>query len=325
MSASGNRVWFQIILAFAALLSSASSVAQSQDQSKEEKDLTISVDVRRVVLYATVRDAKLSSLVGDLKQEDFSIRDNGHPEQIRQFKREDVPVAIGLILDNSQSMMTKRNDVIAAAKTFVRTSNPHDEMFVLHFSDDLRLGLPPDVPFTSDHAMLEEALEHITAMGRTALYDGILAGLRHLQESTLTKKALVVISDGGDNASLAKFPDLVKAAGISGALFYGIGIYDPLDGDAKPGVIRHLASETGGASFFPQSVEEVTGLCESIARDLRNQYMLEYAPESDSKDASFHKVEVRVKDPKHRHLIIRTRTGYYGPAAERGFWEKLPK
>lgn len=324
MSAGGHRVWFQILLAFAVVFSSGAPAAQPQNQDKD-KELTIDVDVRRVVLYTTVREVKLAALVGDLKQEDFSIRDNGRFEQIRQFKREDVPVAIGLILDNSQSMMTKRNEVISAAKAFIRTSNPHDEMFVLHFSDDVRLGLPPDLPFTSDHAKLEQALERITAQGRTALYDGILAGLRHLQESKLTKKALVVISDGGDNASLAKFTALTKAAGISGALFYGIGIYDPTDGDANPGVIRRLASETGGTSFFPESVDEVTGLCESIARDLRNQYMLEYAPESEAQDASFHKVEVRVKDPKHRHLIVRTRTGYYGPAAERGFWEKLPK
>ena len=322
MSAARHRVWFQALLAFAVVVSQWASAARPQDQDKE-KDLNIDVDVRRVVLYATVREAKLANLVSDLKQEDFSVRDNGHIEQIIEFKREDVPVAIGLVLDNSQSMMTKRSEVVSAAKAFIRTSNPQDEMFVVHFSDDVQFGLPPDVPFTSDHAKLEEALERVNAHGRTALYDGILAGLRHLQESKLTKQALVVISDGGDNASQAKFSALAKAAGISGALFYGIGIYDPADGDANPGVIRRLASQTGGTSFFPESVDEVTSLCESIARDLRNQYMLEYRPESDAQDASFHKVEVRVRDPKHRHLVVRTRTGYYGPAAERGFWEKL--
>jgi VWFA-related protein len=324
MSAARHRVWFRVIVAFAVVFSAWALAGQWQDQDKD-KDLNIDVDVRRVVLYATVREAKLANLVSDLKQGDFSIRDNGQVEQIIQFQREDVPVAIGLIIDNSQSMRTKRREVISAAKAFIRTSNPQDEMFVVHFSDDVGFGLPPDVPFTSDHAKLEQALDNINAQGRTALYDGILAGLRHLQDSKLTKQALVVISDGGDNASRAKLPALVKAAGISGALFYGIGIYDPNDADANPGVIRRLAGQTGGTSFFPQSVDEVTSLCESIARDLRNQYMLEYAPESDAQDASFHKVEIRVQDPKRRHLIVRTRTGYYGPAAQRGFWENLPK
>ncbi len=320
MSARDNALSLSLILLSTACL--PTGWAQSAG-SQDPGDVTISVDVRRVVLYATVRENKAGSFVGDLKQEHYTVKDNGRVQEIRQFKREDVPVAIGLIIDNSQSMMNKRSQIIAAAKAFIRTSNPQDQMFVVHFNDDIRFALPPKTPFTSDHAALERALERITTEGKTALYDAIHAGLRRLQESKLTKKALVVISDGGDNASRRRFQDVVKAAGISGALLYGIGIYDPMDGDANPGVVRRLASETGGESFFPQKVDEVAGLCESIARDLRNQYMLVYAPGDGPQDASFHKVKVTVKDPKHRRLTVRTRTGYYGPAAERGFWEKL--
>ena len=295
--------------------------AQSQEAGG---DVTISVDVRRVVLYATVRDVKAGSLVGDLQQADFTVKDNGRIQEIREFKREDVPASVGLIVDNSQSMMNKRDEIVAAAKAFIRTSNPRDEMFVVHFNDDVQFGLPPQVPFTSDHVALERALDRITTEGKTALYDAIFAGLRRLQQSNLTKKALVVISDGGDNASKRRFREVTNAAGVSGALFYAIGLYDPNDGDANPGNLRRLANETGGVSFFPQKVEEVAGLCESIARDLRNQYMLVYAPREEPEDASFHKVQVSVKDPKRRRLTVRTRTGYYGPAAERELLEKIP-
>jgi Ca-activated chloride channel family protein len=295
--------------------------AQSQEPGD---DVRISVDVRRVVLYATVHDTKAGTLVGDLQKADFTVKDNGHIQEIREFQREDVPAAVGLIVDNSQSMMNKGEEIISAAKTFIRTSNPQDEMFVVHFNDDVQFGLPPKVLFTSDHAALEHALNRFTTEGKTALYDAIFAGLRRLQQSNLTKKALVVISDGGDNASKRSFRDVTNAAGVSGAMFYAIGLYDPNDGDANPRNIRRLANETGGISFFPQKVEEVAGLCESIARDLRNQYMLVYAPAEQPQDASFHKVQVSVKDPKHRRLTVRTRTGYYGPAAERGLLDKIP-
>jgi Ca-activated chloride channel homolog len=314
---------FSGILVLGAALACGMPVRGAQSQ-EAGGDVTISVDVRRVVLYATVRDVKAGSLVGDLQQADFTVKDNGRIQEIREFKREDVPASVGLIVDNSQSMMNKRGEMVAAAKAFIRTSNPQDEMFVVHFNDDVQFGLPPQVPFTSDRVALERALDRLTTEGKTALYDAIFAGLRRLQQSNLTKKALVVISDGGDNASKRRFRDVTNAAGVSGALFYAIGLYDPNDGDANPGNLRRLANETGGVSFFPQKVEEVAGLCESIARDLRNQYMLVYAPAEQPQDASFHKVQVSVKDPKHRRLTVRTRTGYYGPAAERELLEKIP-
>jgi VWFA-related protein len=324
MRSRPDAAWFSRILRGAALaLVTLVPFAQSQSQDPAG-DVNISVDVRRVVLYATVRDTKSQTLVGDLKQEDFAVRDNGRIQEIRDFKREDVPVAVGLIIDNSQSMMYNRDKIISAAKTFIQTSNPLDEMFVVHFNDDVQFAMPSDVPFSSDRAVLEHALNRLRTEGKTALYDAIFDGLRHLQKSNLTKKALVVISDGGDNASKHQFKDVTDAAGVSGALFYAIGLYDPNDGDAKPGNLRRLASETGGASFFPQKVDEVARLCESIARDLRNQYMLVYAPVEQPDDASFHKVQVSVKDPKRRRLTVRTRTGYYGPAAARELLEKTP-
>jgi len=278
-----------------------------------QKDLVLSMDVNRVVLYVTVREGN-ATFVGDLKKEEFTIREDKLPQEILSFSRDDVPIAVGIIVDNSQSMMNKYAEVIAAAKAFVRASNPGDEMFVLHFNEKLRYGLPPNMPFTSDHAALESALDKLQQDGKTALYDAIHEGLAHLQKSKLTKRALFVISDGGDNMSSRKSPEVVKAAGLSGALFYAIGIYDPMDGDANPGVIRKLAQDTGGESFFPKDIAEVTTLCQNIARDLRNQYMISYSPSNGAQDNRFRRIEVKVKDPKNRKLFVRTRTGYYAVA-----------
>jgi Ca-activated chloride channel homolog len=282
-------------------------------QAPGEPEYTISMDVKRVVLYVTVHEGK-AAFVSDLSKADFTVKEDGKVQEIRQFVREEVPAAIGLVIDNSQSMMNKTAEVIAAAKAFVGASNPKDEMFVLHFGDVLEYGLPQEMPFTSDQALLGAALDRLKAYGRTALYDGIWEAMEHLKQSKLTKKAIVVISDGGDNQSKHTMNEVVKAADLSGALFYGVGIYDALDGDANPGVIKRLARDTGGEAFFPQQISELTEKCESIARDLRNQYMLVYAPADRPGDKAYHKIQVTVKDPKKRNLTVRTRTGYYGDA-----------
>jgi VWFA-related protein len=277
---------------------------------------TISVDVRRLVLYVTVREGR-SGFVGDLQKEHFTVKEDNAVQEILQFSREDVPVAVGLVIDNSQSMMNKKQEAIAAAQAFIKASNPEDEVFVLHFNERLVFGLPQDMPFSSDQELLQRAIASVRLDGRTALYDAIHTALEHLERSTLTKKALVVISDGGDNESKHKMQDVVRAAGLSGALFYAVGIYDAMDGDADPGVLRRLANQTGGESFFPDKVSEISALCESIARDLRNQYMLVYAPQSPPEDSAFHKIRVTVKDPKKRSLKVRARNGYFGDAARR--------
>lgn len=277
----------------------------------------ISVDVRRVVLYVTVREGRVG-FVGDLRKEDFTVKEDGVPREILQFSRDDVPVAVGLVIDNSQSMMNKREEIVAAAKAFIAASNPQDEMFVVHFNQKLQFGLPEGVAFSSDHAELGHALDMVRADGKTALYDGIHLAQQHLERSTLTKKALVIISDGGDNFSSRPMRDIVRTAGMSGALLYSIGIYDHLDGDANPGVLRRLAKQTGGVAFFPEHASEITALCESIARDLRNQYTLVYAPRERPADTAFHRIRVTVKDPRKRSLNIRARDGYYDDEAMRG-------
>ena len=281
------------------------------------------MDVPRVVLYVTVREGK-AKYVGDLNKEAFSIRDNGVPQEIISFSRDDVPVAIGLLVDNSQSMMNKRNEVVDAAKAFVRACNPRDEIFILHFNEKITYGLPKEIPFTGDQGELDKALESMQLDGRTALYDAIHEGLSHLETSKLTKKALVVLSDGGDNMSVKKADEVVQEADLSGALFYGIGIYDPMDGDANPGVLRKLAKDTGGEVHFPKDLQEVKGLFEIMARDLRSQYTISYSPANQTNDGKYHNLQVKVKDPQRRKLIVRTRTGYYATENKKGAGKKTP-
>lgn len=299
--------WFvaSAVLVFA----QATPSTQNQQKRPDLPTFSSSESVRRVVLYATVRGE--DGFVADLTGNDFTILEDGRPQKLLEFMREDVPVAIGLLIDNSSSMLTRRDAVVEAAKTFVRATNPQDEIFVLHFNEQLTYGLPQDVPFTADRALLGEALDRIRLDGRTALYSAIAEGLSHLGKSNLTKKALIVISDGGDNTSLVRFDDVVKSADLSGASFYGIGIYDRDDGEADPRTLRNLANRTGGESFFPERLDEVRSLCERIALTMRNQYTLSYSPPSADTKPTYHRIEVRVKDPKKRKLTVRTRTGYY--------------
>ena len=299
------------------LVCASMAIAVRAQQKPDEPDHVIKMDVNRVVLFATIREGK-ARFVSDLERENFTVLEDGVAQKILTFSRDDVPVAIGLLVDNSQSMMNKRDAVIAAAKTLVGATKPEDEIFVLHFNENLTFGLPAKVPFTGDRELLSQALEKMRLDGRTALYDAIHLGLNHLATSKLTKKALIVLSDGGDNLSVRKAEEVVKQADLSGALFYGIGIYDPMDGDANPRVLRKLAENTGGEAYFPNSLQELSGICETIGRDLRNQYMLSYAPELREKKPAYHKIQIKVKDPKSRRLIIRTRTGYYDVQNETG-------
>jgi Ca-activated chloride channel homolog len=311
---SASKVCHVLVGLLLLLATTGFALAQADPAGAEESG-TISVDVRRVVLYVTVHEGQVG-FVGDLQKEHFTVKDDGATQEILQFSRDDVPVAVGLVIDNSQSMMNKGREVVSAAKAFVAASNPQDEMFVVHFNQKIIFGLPDGVSLSGDREELGRALNGLQADGKTALYDGIDVALQHLERSKLTKKALIVISDGGDNYSSHKVSDIVRTAGLSGAIFYAIGIYDPLDGDANPGALRRLASQTGGVAFFPEHIAEVFPLCESIARDLRNQYTLVYAPPARPGDTSFHRIRVTVKDPQRRSLKVRARDGYFGEALQ---------
>jgi Ca-activated chloride channel family protein len=286
---------------------SPSHSQQSGDQ------FTISVTVDMVVIHATVRNRN-SALVSGLGKEDFQVYEDGVLQQIESFSREDIPVTVGLVVDNSGSMRPKRPEVISAALAFARSSNAEDQMFVVSFNENVFFGLPDDTPFTDKEAQLKAALSKITADGRTALYDAVAAALEHLKKGTRDKKVLIVISDGGDNASKCNLAQIMSMAGQSDAIIYTIGVFDEDDPDRNPHALRQLAKATGGEAFLPSSVKEITPICGQIARDIRNQYSIAYLPTNRKQDGTYRVITVNAKARDRGPLLVRTRAGYYAPA-----------
>jgi Ca-activated chloride channel family protein len=259
-----------------------------------------------VVLPVVVTD-KQQRPVSDLPTERFVVYDNGRRVPIALFTNEDTPVTVGLVIDASGSMGAKLGEVIAASMAFARTSNPRDELFALRFNDDV-LRLVPERPFlmASDLGALESAVTSIQADGRTALYDGLMAGLDHLAEGTRSRKVLIVISDGGDNISEATLDTVLARARESDAAIYTIGIYDDTDLDRNPGALKALARASGGERYLPRSPGDLLSVCEHIAREIRGGYTIGYVPPD--RDGAFHRIKVEIAAA--RGLTVRTRAGY---------------
>ena len=262
------------------------------------------------VLHVSVLDRRAGFVPG-LPREAFTVEENGHPQPIAFFENNDSPVTVGLVIDNSGSMQPRRDEVIAASMAFASSSHPADEMFTINFNERVWPGLPPGRAFTSDLAELRQALGRSGARGQTALFDGIDAGLRHLAQGHKSRKVLIVVSDGGDNASRAKFSDVLEAALRTDVVIYTIGLHDENDPDAKPGLLRKLADVTGGEAFFPRGNENVTPVLERIARDIRSSYTIGYVPPAAAPDAR-RKVKVDVKPPDRQKLKVRVRSTYVG-------------
>jgi VWFA-related protein len=280
----------------------------SQGYADEEYTLKLHTDI--VLLNATVLD-RHNALVSGLDTDNFQIYENGLPQQIKHFSHEDLPVTVGILIDNSGSMKSKRDDVITAALAFAGSSNPQDQMFVVNFNEHVTLGLPAKIPFTDRREQLQRALAEFKTAGQTALYDGIIAGLDHLKLGNRDKKVLIVISDGGDNASKSHLAQVIEMAKQSSAIIYTIGIYDEGDGDSNPSVLKRLAKVTGGEAYFPESSKDIVSICEKIARDIRNQYTLVYVPNITATDGNYRNVEVKASAPGHGRLSVRTRPGYF--------------
>jgi VWFA-related protein len=297
-------------LLIAPFVSGAQDSQPSQIGSSGE--YTLRLNANMVVLSATVLD-RYNAPVSGLSKDDFQIYEDGKLQQIKQFSREDIPVTAGIVVDNSGSMGAKRDDVIAAALAFARSSNPQDQMFVVNFNDRVSFGLPPGIPFTGRQQELQLALSKIRAIGQTSLYDGLLAALDHLNQGTSDKKVLILISDGGDNVSKHTLSQVLGKAKQSTATIYAIGIFDEQDGDQNPGVLKRLAKETGGEAFFPDSSKEVVSICKAIARDIRSQYALAYVPAIATEDGTYRTVKVQASAHGRGHLSVRTRAGFSVP------------
>lgn len=261
-----------------------------------------------VVLPVTVTD-KQGRFITDVARDRFVVFDNGRPIPIDLFTNQDAPVTIGLIIDASGSMRLKMGEVVAASVAFAKTSNPEDELFALQFNDNVRDALPErKLLLAADVDALGASILAIKPDGQTALYDALIEGLDRLASGSRARKVLVVISDGGDNASAATLDQVLARARKSSAEIYTIGLFDAADEDSNPRVLKSLAQATGGERFLPRSPGELLAVCERIAREIRSGYTIGYVPPDH--DGVFHRVRVAMQ-PAAKNLTLRTRPGYF--------------
>jgi len=285
-----------------------------QDVNAGKQGSSIKVDVNLVVLHTTVLDDRQRFADG-LKSENFRVFEDKVEQKLSVFKREDVPVSMGLVIDNSGSMRDKRPRVNEAAITLVQASNPQDEAFVVNFNDDFYLDLDKD--FTSSIPELKEALERIDSRGSTALRDAILGSLDHLKKASKDKKVLLVVTDGEDNASRNSLEKMIREVQKTDTVIYTIGLLgqeNKKEAKRARKVLEQISAASGGLAFFPENVDDVHNICEQVAHDIRNQYILAYYPTNTRRDGTFRAIQVEVIPPRGRgKLMARTRNGYYAP------------
>jgi Ca-activated chloride channel family protein len=288
---------------------------QSDNEEKNLNDQGVFVfkkDVDEVMLHASVVDDH-QHLVTNLDRSAFTVYEDGKPQKIISFHHVDIPVAMGIVIDNSGSMREKRAKVNQAALNLVRSSNPQDEVFVVNFNDEQYL----DQDFTNNLLKLKEALEKIDARGGTALYDAIVASADHAkQNARLEKKVLFVVTDGEDNASSETLEQAVKQLQQdNGPAVYAIGILGDEEHPRRAKrALEIIAERTGGIAFFPKTLDEVDQISRTIAGDIRNQYAIGYKPTNPQSAGGFRQIRVEVKAKGHGKMVVRTRTGYYAGA-----------
>lgn len=263
--------------------------------------------VQEVVLHATVVD-EAGHLATGLDRSAFSIFVNGVPEPITSFHREDVPVAMGIVVDNSGSMRDKRERVNQAVLNLIRVSNPEDEIFVVNFGQTPYL----DQDFTSDTGLLQAALHEVSARGTTALYDAVVASTVHLQNNPRRdKKVLLVVTDGEDNMSQETLQQAIRKLQVNkGATLYAIGLTDEGMTRAGRNALQNLAASTGGVAYFPRSLNEVDDITRTVAHDIRSQYTLAFKPGT-SAQKGYQSIRVEAKGNGRSRLTVRTKSGYY--------------
>jgi VWFA-related protein len=292
--------------------SEAKPAAPPQQEDKKLNDQGIFVlrtDVDEVLLHATVQDDK-NHIVTGLDRTAFTVYEDGKPQKIISFHNEDIPVAMGIMIDNSGSMREKRNKVNQAALNLVRSSNPKDEVFVVNFNDEYYL----DQDFTNDLLKLKEALEKIDSRGGTAFYDAVVASADHLKRNArLDKKVLFVVTDGEDNASNETLEQAVKQLQEeNGPSVYAIGILgDEEHPKRAKRALEIIAQKTGGIAFFPKTLDEVDEISRTVAHDIRNQYTIGYKATKPRAEGGFRTVRVEAKAKGHGKLTVRTKSGYY--------------
>ena len=280
---------------------------QSQPVPKEGGNFTIKKEVDEVVVHATVVD-KDQHMVTNLDRAAFKVFEDGKEQGVTSFRHEDIPVAMGIVIDNSGSMREKRDKVNKAALNLVRSSNPQDQVFVVNFNDEYFL----DQDFTSDIGKLKEALEKVEARGGTALYDAIVASGDQCKNSDLQKKVLFVVTDGEDTASRESLEQAVKRLqGENGPTIYTIGILGDEGRHKTRRVLQTISDRTGGLAFLPKTLDEVDAISREIAHDIRNQYTIGYKPTNPKSSGGYRTIHVEASAKGRGKMIVRTRSGYY--------------
>ena len=284
-------------------------VPAGQAPESEKNDVYIfKKEVDEVTLHATVVDDHFKPITG-LQKKDFTVLENGQPQKITYFRNEDIPVALGIVIDNSGSMRDKRPAVNAAALNLVRTSNPQDQVFIVNFSEEYFL----DQDYTGSVPKLQDALQRVESRGGTALYDAVVASSDHLKKSAaLEKKVLLVVTDGEDNASRESLEQaLRRLEEQNGPTIYTIGLLGEEHNKRARRALRAMAEDTGGVAFFPKDLSEVNAITTEIAHDIRNQYTIQYKPTVPQSHGGYRTVKVEAQAPGYKKLQVRTRSGYY--------------
>jgi Ca-activated chloride channel homolog len=281
--------------------------------TKKNGGYTLQRNVDEVVLNATVLDDK-QHLVPTLQQADFRVFEDGVEQRITSFQHQDIPISLGIIVDNSGSMRTKRDAVNKSALDLVHASNPDDESFVVNFSDEAYI----DQDFTASLAKLREGLSHIDSKGGTALYDAVVASADYMSKNAKrTKQVLLIITDGEDNASSTSLEETVRRIqDLQGPVVYSIGLLYADEGGGREAhrarrALEMLSNETGGMAFFPKNLAQVDDVAEEVARDIREQYTIGYHSTKPISEGGFRAVHVEAKAKGYGRLVVRTRTGYY--------------
>jgi len=281
---------------------------QETPQSQEPGGFVFHADVQEVLLHATVIDDK-QRMISNLDKNAFTVFEDGKPQVIKSFRYEDVPISLGIVIDNSGSMREKRAKVNKAAINLVRASNPQDEVFVVNFSDEFFL----DQPFTNKINLLQNALEKYETRGGTALYDAVVASADELKKhGKLQKKILFVVTDGEDDASRESLEQAVRQLQEeNGPTVYAIGLLGDERARRAKRALQTISERTGGIAFFPRTLDEVDQISSAVARDIRNQYTIGYKPTTPKSAGGYRTIRVEARASGHGKLTVRTRSGYY--------------
>ncbi|HXD18315.1 MAG TPA: VWA domain-containing protein [Vicinamibacterales bacterium] len=291
----------------AACVAAVPFIARAQGEDEQ----VFKAGAELVVLHVNVFNGRSDAVEG-LPQKAFTVFEDETPQEISFFNGGDVPVTVGLVIDNSTSMLTERELVTAGTGAFAQSSHPEDEMFAIVFNEHVRRGLPDTVAFTRNRLQLQASLARYPAGGKTALYDAVIEGLNHLDRGSYQKHVLVVLSDGGDNASRHTEKEMLDRVAMSNAIVYTVvdpDVFSPGEGDRD--VLKRLAKLSGGVAYFPKNSRDVVKDFEEIAANIRRGYSIGYVPPAAQHvHNQTHRVKVLVRAPGHKDLSVRVRREY---------------